>query len=71
MGNTSKMLTVLPVIFGLLFVGVDFVFGDTFTIEQTHVQLIEFLIGSTVLGGTANAGYKRFVNYKTEVSKSG
>lgn len=64
MSNTSKLLTVLPIIFGLLFVGVDFVFGDQFTIEATHIQLIEFAIGSTVIGGTANAGYKRFIDYK-------
>jgi len=64
MSQTSKLLTIVPIIFGLLFVGVDFVFGDTYTIEPSHVQLIEFAIGSTVIGGTANAGYKRFTQYK-------
>ena len=71
LSDTSKFLTILPIIFGLIFVGIDFALGDQFTLEQTHIQLIEFAIGSTVIGGTANAGFKRFVKYKEKGISNG
>lgn len=62
-GKYSKIITLAPIVWALLFLTVDFVF-DEFTITESQVSLIEFLLASTILGGTANAGYKRFIKYK-------
>ena len=38
-----------------------------FAVTQSQVDLIEFIIGSTVVGGTVNAGFKRYTAYKEKV----
>ena len=72
MGNYSKLITALPVIFGLLLVGFDYLVDDeTFVIRESHIELVEVAIGGTILGGTANAGFKRYTQYKTKLMDSG
>ena len=53
-------------IFGVLFVGADVMFS--FEVEQFHIDIIEMMIGSTVIAGTANAGFKRYVKSKGDGS---
>lgn len=65
MSDYSKIITALPILVGLLIVGLDFVTG--FEVTESQIDLIEFLIGTTVVGGVANAGYKRYVAYKSGV----
>jgi len=67
MADYSKIITTLPIIIGLLMIGVEFT--TEFTITESQVQLIEFIIGGTIFGGVANKGYKRFVEYKTKAIK--
>ncbi|MCA9828542.1 MAG: hypothetical protein KC444_09205 [Nitrosopumilus sp.] len=63
MSDFSKILTALPIVVGLIFLGLDFVTG--FEITESQVQLVEFLVGSTVLGGVTNAGFKRYTEFKS------
>ncbi len=60
--NYSKLLTLAPIIAGLLMIALDYL--AEFTITESQVQLIEFMIGGTIIGGVANSGYKRFIAYK-------
>jgi len=68
MSSFSKILTVLPIIIGLLMLAGDY--AADFTVTESQVDLIEFIIGSTVIGGTVNAGFKRYTNYKEKVKQS-
>lgn len=60
----SKIITALPLFVGFLLIGVDYFFE--FEIKEAHIQLVEFMIGSTIIGGVANKGYKRFIDYKAK-----
>ena len=64
MSQFSKILTVAPLLWGMLFLTIDFL--TEFVITESQIMLIEFMIGSTVIGGTANAGFKRYVKYKNK-----
>ena len=65
MSNYSKILTALPILVGLLFVGLDYAVG--FEINESQVRLIEYIIGGTILGGVSNAGFKKFTDYKAKI----
>jgi len=66
--NYSKAITLAPILIGLIMIGLDFL--ADFTITQSQVQLIEFIIGGTIFGGVANGGFKRYTAYKEKI-KSG
>lgn len=63
--NYSKAITLAPILIGLLMIGLDYLADFTITAEQ--VQLIEFIIGGTIIGGVANGGFKKYVAYKDKV----
>ena len=63
MSNSSKLLTMIPILFSLLFVGLDATVG--LQVDQSHVEIIEIALGGTIVAGTANAGYKRYIQSKT------
>jgi len=58
----SKIITALPLLIGALLIGVEY-FTD-FTVTDSQIQLVEFMIGGTILGGVANSGMKKFKEYK-------
>jgi len=65
MSKFSKYLTLLPIIIGLIMLAGDYL--ADFSVTSSQVELIEFIIGSTVIGGTVNAGFKRYTAYKEKV----
>ena len=60
--NYSKIITVLPLILGGVLILVEFV--TDFTVTSSQIELVEFMIGGTILGGVANSGFKKFKEYK-------
>lgn len=52
----------LPLLIGALLIGVEYFTG--FIVTDSQIQLVEFMIGSTVIGGTANAGFKRYIKFR-------
>lgn len=60
----SKILVTLPIIGGFIMIGIEYLFD--FTVNEAHIQLIEFMIGSTIVGGVGNASFKRFTDYKAK-----
>ncbi len=65
MSQYSKIITALPLFVGFLFLGLDYFAG--FEINDSHIQLIEFMIGSTVIGGVGNSGFKKYIAYKEKI----
>jgi len=61
----SKIIVSLPIFGGFILIAIDYFFG--FEVNEQHIQLIEFMIGSTVIGGVGNASMKRFVAYKEKI----
>jgi len=61
----SKLITALPLIIGALLIGVEYFTG--FTVTDSQIQLVEFMIGGTIIGGVANSGMKKFKEYKEKV----
>ena len=59
-----KVLVSLPILGGFIMIGLEYLFE--FTVNEAHIQLIEFMIGSTILGDVGNASFKRFTNYKVK-----
>lgn len=41
-----------------------------FQMTQSQVQLIEFIVGGTILGGVTNGGFKKYMAFK-EKQKNG
>ncbi len=62
----SKIITILPLLIGALLILVEY--ATEFTVTESQIQLVEFMIGGTIIGGVANKGFKRFVDYKKESS---
>jgi len=58
----SKIITVLPLILGALLIGVEYF--TEFTVTDSQIELVEFMIGGTIFGGVANSGMKKFKEYK-------
>jgi len=58
----SKLITLLPILIGALLIGVEY-FSE-FTVTQSQIDLVEFMIGGTIIGGVANSGMKKFKEYK-------
>jgi len=61
----SKILTALPIILAHLMIIANVQFG--YEIDASAVNLIEFLVGSTVIGGVTSAGFKKYLNYKEKL----
>lgn len=64
----SKIITAIPLLIGALLIGVEYFTG--FIVTESQIQLVEFMIGSTVLGGVANSGFKKFKEYKEKQNGS-
>lgn len=65
MSAKSWLMPILPMIIGLAFTSITFVTGEE--INETHIQLLDYLLILT-LGtgsiGVANKGYQRYTEYK-------
>ena len=69
MGDFSKLITAAPIVIGLLLVGIDYIdVEDQYEITQSHIDMFEWIIGGTIFGGVANAGFKRYTQYKEKVT---
>jgi len=64
----SKIITALPLLIGALLIGVEYF--TNFTVTDSQIQLVEFMIGGTILGGVANSGMKKFKEYKEKQNGS-
>jgi len=62
LGKYSKILTVVPLLIGALLIGVEYF--TEFTVTDSQIQLVEFMIGGTIFGGVATSGMKKFKEYK-------
>ena len=62
MGKYSKILTTIPLIIGALLILVEY--ATEFTVTDSQIQLVEFMIGGTIFGGVATSGMKKFKEYK-------
>jgi len=58
----SKIITAIPLLIGALLILVEY--ATDFTVTESQIQLVEFMIGGTILGGVANSGFKKFKDYK-------
>ncbi len=58
----SKIITALPLLIGALLIGVEYFSG--FIVTDSQIQLVEFMIGGTIIGGVANKGFKRYIDFK-------
>lgn len=47
---------------GALLIGVEYF--TEFVVTQSQIDLVEFMIGGTILGGVVNSGFKKFKEYK-------
>lgn len=63
--NYSKIVTLAPIVLGLVMIMAEYL--ADFSVTQSQIQLIEFLIGGTIFGGVANKGFKRFIAYKEKI----
>lgn len=62
MGKYSKILTTIPLVIGALLILVEY--ATEFTVTDSQIQLVEFMIGGTIFGGVATSGMKKFKEYK-------
>jgi len=62
----SKLITLLPILIGAVLIGLEY-FTD-FTVTQSQIDLVEFMIGGTIIGGVANSGMKKFKEYKEKIN---
>lgn len=71
MSFKSWVIPYLATAIGLAFVGINFVFG--YDVNETHVELLEYLLvltlGSGAIGA-GNAGFKRYQAYKSGETSS-
>lgn len=68
MTQYSKILTLAPILIGLIMIALDYL--AEFQMTQSQVQLIEFIVGGTILGGVTNGGFKKYMAFK-EKQKNG
>jgi len=66
--NYSKIITALPLLIGALLIGVEYF--TEFVVTESQIQLVEFMIGGTIIGGVANSGFKKFKEYKEKQNGS-
>jgi len=64
----SKIITAIPIALGLLMIIANVQFG--YEIDESAINLIEFLIGSTVLGGLTRGGYTKYLEYKKKLNEN-
>jgi len=64
----SRIITSIPLLIGALLIGVEY-FTD-FVVTESQIQLVEFMIGGTIIGGVANSGFKKFKEYKEKQNAS-
>jgi len=62
----SKLITLLPILIGAGLIGLEY-FSD-FTVTQSQIDLVEFMIAGTIFGGVANSGMKKFKEYKEKTN---
>ncbi len=62
MGKYSKINTTMPLVLGALLILVEY--ATEFTVTESQIQLVEFMIGGTIFGGVATSGMKKFKEYK-------
>lgn len=62
MGKYSKIITTIPLVIGALLILVEYV--TEFTVTDSQINLVEFMIGGTIFGGVATSGMKKFKEYK-------
>jgi len=65
MMDYSQIITLAPIVLGIAMILAEYL--ADFTVTQSQIQLVEFLIGGTIFGGVANKGFKRFIAYKEKV----
>lgn len=66
MGKYSKILTTIPLVIGALLILVEY--ATEFTVTDSQIQLVEFMIGGTIFGGVATSGMKKFKEYKEKIN---
>ena len=66
MGKYSKIITTIPLVIGALLILVEY--ATDFTVTDSQIQLVEFMIGGTILGGVATSGMKKFKEYKEKIN---
>lgn len=62
MGKYSKIITTIPLLIGALLIAVEYF--TEFTVTESQINLVEFMIGGTIFGGVATSGMKKFKEYK-------
>lgn len=62
MSQYSKILTLAPILIGLIMISLDYL--AEFQMTQSQVQLIEFIVGGTILGGVTTGGFKKYMAFK-------
>lgn len=68
----SWMLPVLPMLIGVSFTAITFITGTE--VNETHVQLLDYLLVSTIgtgAVGAAKSGHKAYINYKEKHPTTG
>jgi len=69
MSTKSWLITAIPMIIGSGFTLITFITGQD--VNETHVQLLDYLLYLTIGSGSigaANAGFKRYKEYKKPTS---
>jgi len=65
MAKYSKIITAIPLAIGALLIGVEYF--TEFTVTQSQIDLVEFMIAGTIFGGVANSGMQKFKDYKEKI----
>jgi len=66
MSNYSRILTAIPIILGLLMIAANVQFG--YEIDESAINLIEFIVGGTIIGGVSRSGFKKYLKYKEKLN---
>ncbi len=65
MAKYSQIITAIPLAIGALLIGLEYFTG--FSVTDSQIELVEFMIGGTIFGGVANSGMKKFKDYKEKI----
>jgi len=65
MSKYSQIITAIPLAIGALLIGLEYFTG--FSVTDSQIELVEFMIGGTIFGGVANSGMKKFKDYKEKI----
>lgn len=64
----SRILTGIPILLGLLMIVANVQFNYEITPEA--INLIEFLVGGTIIGGLTRSGYTKYIQYKEKIKNA-